>query len=496
MFLASILSIIISQGFIGEPFPVADAEVGHNQTDICSAMAQDGRFAVAWVDLGPTSESDVYLRFFDINGQPATSPIKMEKLDDSSNPFCPCLGMDSAGNTVLAWVESNRIRFQQFTRDGTLRGSVQTVIETEFSPRPLDLDVNSKGEFVVSWAEDSTFWDSSRIWIRRYSSDGTAASEAFIVHDGFATGNLVFGPAVALNEEGYIAAAWSANPLRLQVFDTLNQRILNAEPSGKTLPSTGEICPELHWLDDQRFILFSMDDWPWIKRLFGTVFAKKGTDERASIWLVNDTLISYTVGSQGVYSSAVFGERFALNYTRKYSDGIEDTGKVWIHQAAVVGNIVYNAPGIGQGPFEYTPPLGADTVSDPDGLLPWRTTVSANESNLVWGYSRFEADSTRRAYVTISDWNITGVAERPVKEDEAVFSVGSTIGSEVVLRYQNFPEGFKASVFDASGRKVDALDASGTSGSLNWGRGFDAGVYFIKVESGDSRKTLKVVLVH
>lgn len=107
-----------------------------------------------------------------------------------------------------------------------------------------------------------------------------------------------------------------------------------------------------------------------------------------------------------------------------------------------------------------------------------------------------ESDSSVKAYVTISDWNILGITELPLKDGNRVFSTGSTVGAEIVLRYQDFPEGFKATVFDASGRKVDELHSAGSEGKLTWGKDFEPGVYFIRAESAGGRKAQKVVLVH
>ncbi|NLI98774.1 hypothetical protein GX441_08990, partial [bacterium] len=41
------------------------------------------------------------------------------------------------------------------------------------------------------------------------------------------------------------------------------------------------------------------------------------------------------------------------------------------------------------------------------------------------------------------------------------------IGSTITLRYFDCPNGFSASVFDASGRKIDMIESSGESGTLS-----------------------------
>lgn len=76
--------------------------------------------------------------------------------------------------------------------------------------------------------------------------------------------------------------------------------------------------------------------------------------------------------------------------------------------------------------------------------------------------------------------------------------VVSSFGREVILKYSNYPKGFYASVYDASGRKVDELHSTERSGMIVWGERYGrygcygcygSGVYFIRtdLEKGASR---------
>ncbi|MBN2379497.1 hypothetical protein JXM67_06815 [candidate division WOR-3 bacterium] len=79
--------------------------------------------------------------------------------------------------------------------------------------------------------------------------------------------------------------------------------------------------------------------------------------------------------------------------------------------------------------------------------------------------------------VTYTDWEVT-----------------LSVGQEIVLRYQDSPQGFHAEVFDARGSRVGEMQGSGTSGILTWGEGRGPGVYFIK-PVGLEVAARKVVLV-
>jgi hypothetical protein len=71
----------------------------------------------------------------------------------------------------------------------------------------------------------------------------------------------------------------------------------------------------------------------------------------------------------------------------------------------------------------------------------------------------------------------------------------TSIGSQIVLRYQDRPDGFRASIFDASGRKVDELKSPAQNGVLTWGENHSPGVYFIVLKSAGATKAQKVVLI-
>lgn len=88
----------------------------------------------------------------------------------------------------------------------------------------------------------------------------------------------------------------------------------------------------------------------------------------------------------------------------------------------------------------------------------------------------------------------TALVEKPPTHDSSNFELLSSVGSEIVLRYADRSDGFGASIFDATGRKVDELHATGASGTIIWGNWNRPGVYFIRETAAGSR-TQKVILV-
>lgn len=91
---------------------------------------------------------------------------------------------------------------------------------------------------------------------------------------------------------------------------------------------------------------------------------------------------------------------------------------------------------------------------------------------------------------------LLGIAENPIVKSDNGWNVPHSIGSYVVLHYKSLPQGFRANVFDVSGRKVDEIRGDGNEGAMTWGINYPPGVYFIQaLDNQKQLKTAKVVLV-
>ena len=86
-----------------------------------------------------------------------------------------------------------------------------------------------------------------------------------------------------------------------------------------------------------------------------------------------------------------------------------------------------------------------------------------------------------------------GINEEPVALPPGNWRISSSAGPTVLVQYSDFPHGFQAGIFDASGRKVDEIFSAAPSGSLMWGDNMPSGVYFIK-PSGKEASPRKVII--
>jgi hypothetical protein len=121
-------------------------------------------------------------------------------------------------------------------------------------------------------------------------------------------------------------------------------------------------------------------------------------------------------------------------------------------------------------------------TSDEGYILAGLTTTYGTGGQYLW---LIKTDSEGRI----------AIDEKPVAETPSDWQLISSVGSQIVLRYEDRPNGFHAQVFDASGRKVDEIESQTQSGTLTWGENQNPGVYFIQTRSAGSTETRKAVIV-
>lgn len=162
---------------------------------------------------------------------------------------------------------------------------------------------------------------------------------------------------------------------------------------------------------------------------------------------------------------------------------------------------------------EIVPKDGDEYLSPPYHVKYWISySVEPGDSIYVQFAEWFADDSARyeaRFYTTKEDepiWTTdtvtvefqgvpdVGIIESPIVPSPS-WELTNTVGSQMTLRYSNYPQGFHADIFDAAGRKVDELKSVDASGSITWGDTAPTGVYFIRISSGARSAMRKVILL-
>ena len=510
MFSIGLLALTLCGGVLVEPFSIAEAEPEHDQRCLRTAMASDGRFAVAWVDhllvdYPPFHELELFVRFFDPDGSPLTDAYKITKAADTNQIGGSHLDMDSAGNTVLIWTEvsgEDLLRLQLFDPSGNPIGSPQTDHQgyVSWKNRSVAVSLNDKGGFAVTWAVGG------KIYARRYSLQGGPQGDSFRVHDDLPDDVYLNWPGVALNDAGDLVVTWHEFRLppnavsypRFQVFDAEDEPILGWEPMGHLVneDSSDGHRVESYWLDNDRFVMFWKDPSAY-PIIVGRVFSDRGLTRhpiRGLIWW--DTLWLSHGSSEGWYSTAVSpNDSFAYTHIRTHSDYPDPSDpskkRYWDHGGGILGYIQDNEPIRSTTLFEYTPPWGADTVNCWGHTQP--PAVACCDDRLVWVYSRFNPDTIFEAYAIITDWDMgVGVVE-PSLEYPSPIKLEASLNR---LSY-DVPGEAKLTLYSADGRKV--LEET-IKGEGIWTpsppSSQPSGVYFARVSSEDHCVSTKLVILH
>ena len=507
----SVLALTLCAGTLVEPFRIAEAEPGHHQSYPCVAMAPDGHFAVAWIDsiasgdpFNPDDlELDLFVRFFDRDGNPMTDAYQIAKMADTNWVHYPWLEMDTAGNAVLLWVDRETrsaeqpsyVRFQRFGPDGSPVGSAHTVVARVFLYKrsPIDLSLNNRGEFAVTWLEViPPYWELTCVWVQRFDLEGYPVDRAFLPHD--IPGNYLLPftfPRVALNDEGDLVVTWRDEPnpdtvyRRFQVFDAADEPVLSWRSRGHLLDyEEWGRWAEPYWLDDERFVAF----WTY-GGLVGGVFGHRGL-ARYPIRLV--MIDPHEVGAWEKMFSVAFSsdERFAETHFR-CSKLHEEPVCYWFRPGGIIGEIRDNQVWRLTNLFEYTLPFGKDTTLK-TAFIP---AVGACDDRIVWVYPRSTPDSLCEAWALISDWDMgVGVAESPVHTASPIrleaslnrlsYDVSGSVTGEA-----------KLTLYSADGRRVLTETIQG-KGTWTPSSHLPAGVYFARVEGESASARAKLVILH
>jgi parallel beta-helix repeat protein len=127
------------------------------------------------------------------------------------------IAADSAGNYVIAWIDSGIAKLQFFNANGTPKPSGEITIPTVLAgstQRQIAVAMNSAGETIATWVEDI---GTTTIFACRFAPDGTPLS-SFIVTNDFTASK----PALAISDSGAFIIAW-------QKFNAFNGYDINAQ---------------------------------------------------------------------------------------------------------------------------------------------------------------------------------------------------------------------------------------------------------------------------
>ncbi|NLI97371.1 hypothetical protein GX441_01780 [bacterium] len=375
--------------------------------------------------------------------------------------------------------DPSKIRAQRYSSGGYPDKNEVAFKLNEYSYGYFNVSMNRKGSFAVAWVQKIE--GSSVICVKRFDKDNLAIDDSEIVMGKPSISSYFYNPpAIGLKDDGGFVVVWKdlRGGIWMQRFRSTAEPLGEENMVNDEGPSDNCLKPALAIDEKGNFCIAWTDSVYTFVQFFDALGSKLGSNINTGIQAGTYTSVS---------NASLPGGGFVV-YATDYSNS-EDNPEV--------SAVYYHSDGTA-----WSRKL---QVNDPDQFC-FHYQV-ANYNSVATGGNRiiYVWQDNRRhkgwdIYAKIYDLDITGISEpspspsSPVTPVTHQIDLESGIGSTITLRYSDFPEGLRASVYDASGRRVDQLYTSQKQGTIQWGQDRAPGVYFI-VPEALTRRPLKVVLV-
>ena len=181
------------------------------------AMDDDGDFVICWQNGNPSADTaDVCAQRYNKAGVAQGSEFLVNTYKPGNQDF-PAVAIDSIGNFVIAWETGasqegswTGIYAQRYDASGSKQGTEFGVntYTTDYQLLPA-IDMNSKGEFIISWSSLGQDGNSFGVYAQRYYSSGLPNGSEFRTNSR--TTGEERDPAVAIDSKGKLVVTWMSN---------------------------------------------------------------------------------------------------------------------------------------------------------------------------------------------------------------------------------------------------------------------------------------------
>ncbi len=316
-------------------------------------------------------------------------------------------------------------------------------------------------------------WNTNALLMLCYDSLGdTLWSRSYYKEDKSQGGGMGFSLQPTSNGGFIVTGSGPANGLWILKTDSL----------GDTLWSRLYVLGDPSKGDEGRSIEPTSDGGWIITGAVDYAVAKYGALLLMKIDSLGDTLWTkvYDYGGSDDHGNSVKQTNdggYVVVGTKNYSE-IPEGGSIWLLKTDAAGDTLWTRT-YGGKPQD----RGNCIQLTPDGgyiITGFTTTYSAD-------------GSTKVLLMKLDSLGLLGITDGPLSYALAGWELSNPLGKEVSLRFSDFPQGFHASVYDASGRKVDEMHSTLSSGTIVWGECYGPGVYFIRTDK--MKTSAKVVIV-
>ena len=197
---------------LGANFKVNDDSIFTNQHSPSIGVDAAGNFIIVWMD-HRNGNWDIYAQCYSADGTALGANFKVNDDNISANQYLPSIGVDAAGNFIVAWMDKRNgerdIYAQRYNAGGTAFGANFMVSDDSSGAwqESPSIGVDATGNFVVVW-EDYRNDVHGDIYSQRYGADGNPIGQNFLVTKE--TYNEQFSPDVQL-KNGLIYNTWVSN---------------------------------------------------------------------------------------------------------------------------------------------------------------------------------------------------------------------------------------------------------------------------------------------
>ena len=190
-----------------------DVMLAPNASDPDAEGLANGNFVTVWA-----SGDDLFARFFDASGSSVGGAFQV---NDGAGGYYPRVASSAAGDFVVAWI-GPAARARVFNPDGTPKGPQIDLPDND--GEPVDVGMDAAGNFVVAW------FDYPNVFAQRFDPTGSALAAPITVDVTEPGGYAYDDIATAMSPSGEFIVAWQAESgnavvagmdeeLRVRAFD-------------------------------------------------------------------------------------------------------------------------------------------------------------------------------------------------------------------------------------------------------------------------------------
>ncbi len=189
----------------------ANSTTAGSQSEPDIAMAQDGRFVVAWQDENDGSGAGVYGQLYSADGNRVGGQFRVNSTTAGSQ-ILNSVAMSADGSFMATWHDANRnsIYAQRYSSNGSPLGGEFQVPTTSGNMSGSKVKFATDNSFLVVWRSNNT------VIGRRFNSSGSPLGTEFAISTTPVT--LGGGIGLATSANGEIVVTWAINAGAIGVF--------------------------------------------------------------------------------------------------------------------------------------------------------------------------------------------------------------------------------------------------------------------------------------